>query len=184
MDRNFILRRAVHVSTPLFLVYYFLPSPLWPGGPPKEVGLLMFLVLVLLFEMLRLALGFKVPGMRQYELNQVSAGAWAGIALTITFLFFPLSLAAPALVGMALIDPLISTVRRTRYYPWVPLVAYFVLALATLSLFYPLSLRVVVAGGVASVIAIAAEGIKTSYVDDDFLMIVVPLIGLALVMSF
>jgi hypothetical protein len=38
------------------------------------------------------------------------------------------------------------------------------------------------AGLTASVLAIAAESYKSKYVDDDFLMIVAPLLGLAAVL--
>ncbi|HOL07674.1 MAG TPA: hypothetical protein PKX44_05305, partial [Methanomassiliicoccaceae archaeon] len=64
MDREAVLRRAIHLSAPLYLVYYFLPSPLWSGGPPREVGLLAVLLIVLLVEALRLVIGFHVPGLR------------------------------------------------------------------------------------------------------------------------
>jgi len=50
--------------------------------------------------------------------------------------------------------------------------------LAVLALLVPLDLRWAIAAAVASAAAIAAEGIKTSYVDDDFLLIVVPLLVL------
>jgi len=182
MDRDVKIRRAVHLSAPLFLVYYFLPSPLWAGGPPREAGLLVVLVAVVVFELLRLRLGFRVPGMRGYERRQVSAAAWAAVALAIAMLFFPLDLAAPAVVGMALVDPLISYLRRTRWYPWVPLAVHFLLVLAILLLFHPISPRVVAAAVTAAVLGVGAEAIKTRYVDDDFLMIVVPLLGLAAVM--
>lgn len=183
MDREAKIRRAVHLSAPLFLVYYFLPSPLWAGGPSREIGLVVILGAVLVFELLRLRLGLKVPGMRGYERYQLSAAAWAAMAMTVAMLFFPLDLAAPAVVGMALVDPLISRLRRTRWYPGAPLAVHFLLVLAILLLFHPLSVRVVFAAAVAAALAVGAEAVKTRYVDDDFLMIVVPLVGLAAVMG-
>jgi len=137
MDREALFRRIVHLSAPLFLVYYFLPTPLWDGGPSREIGLLTVLAVALLFELFRLRRGVRVPGLRDYESRQISAAVWAGVALTLTMLFFPLSLAAPAVTGMALIDPLISVLRKPGWYPAVPLIAYFLLAFALLLLFYP-----------------------------------------------
>ncbi len=118
--------------------------------------------------------------MREYEANQVSAAAWAGVALTTTFLFFPLELAAPALVGMAIVDPLISIIRRTRMYPIVPIIIYFLIALVLMSALLEPSLKIAVGSAIASIIAVAAEYPKSSLVDDDFLMIVAPLVGLAI----
>jgi hypothetical protein len=48
--------------------------------------------------------------------------------------------------------------------------------LVVLTFLVPLDLRWLIAAAVTSAVAIAAEGIKTSYVDDDILMIVVPLL--------
>lgn len=183
MEREAILRRIVHLSTPVFLVYYFLPSPLWPGGPSKEVGLLLALIATMVFELVRLLRGFRVPGLRPYESEQISAAAWAAIALTFSFLLFPIELTAPVIFGMALVDPVISMVRRTKWYPWLPYALHLAIMLAVLGLLVPLDARWVIASAAASVAAIAAEGVKTSYVDDDSLMIVVPLLVLFILVS-
>jgi hypothetical protein len=182
MDYGALARRMVHISAPFFLVYYFLPSPLWPGGPTREVGLLLIMIAALLFELARLLIGFKVPGMRWYEAEQMSAGAWAAVALTVAFLFFPFSYSAAVIIGMAVVDPLISKVRGTGWYPYVPFLVHLAIVLTVFVLILPLSAQLVLAGVVTSAIAIAAESIKTRYVDDDFLMIVVPLVGLTLIM--
>lgn len=183
MDPGHIARKIVHISAPLFLVYYLLPSPLWPDGPSREVGLLLAFMFAMAFELARLVLGFHVPGMRDYEADQVSAGAWAAMALTFAFLFFPLEQAAPVVIGMALIDPLIGLVRRTRWYPWLPYGLHLTIMLAVLGCFIPLDLKMIVVSMAISAIAIVAESIKTSFVDDDFLMIALPLVSLSLLMS-
>jgi hypothetical protein len=184
MDGGKIARRIVHLSAPFFLVYYFLPSPLWAGGPSPQVALLLALALTLSFELLRLVIGFNVPGMRDYERDQISAGAWAGLALTFAFLFFPFELAAPVIVGMAIVDPVIGMVRRTKWYPAFPYFLHLAIMLSMLGVLLSFDLRTVVAAVMTSALALMAEGFKTRYVDDDFLMIVVPLIGLAVLMNF
>jgi hypothetical protein len=168
----------VHISTPVFLVYYFLPSPLWEGGPSKEASLLLALAATMAFELARLLLKIRVPGMRPYEVDQISAAAWAGIALTFSFLFFPIELTAPVIFGMALVDPVIGAVRRSKWYPWLPYAMHLLIVVAVLAVLVQLDLRWLIAAAVTSAAAIAAEGIKTSYVDDDMLMIVVPLVVL------
>lgn len=67
MDNGTLARRIVHLSAPAFLVYYFLPTPLWEGGPTPQVALLAALALTMSFELARLVIGFRVPGMRSYE---------------------------------------------------------------------------------------------------------------------
>ncbi len=46
-----------------------------------------------------------------------------------------------------------------------------------------MTLWIIMVSMAISAIAIAAESIRTSYVDDDFLMIVLPLIGLSLLIG-
>lgn len=181
-DAGAMTRRLVHLATPTFLVYYFLPSPLWSGGPTRELGLLAFLAAVLVFEAVRLWRGLRVPGMRKYELNQMSAAAWAAIALTFAFLLFPFEYAAPVICGMAWVDPLIATVRRTKWYPYLPFAAHLSIMVTGFALLTPFTIEIILAGLTASVLAIAAESYKSKYVDDDFLMIVAPLLGLAAVL--
>lgn len=185
MEKGALLRKVVHVSAPAFLIYYYLPDPLWDGGPEKQVALLFVFISALVFELLRLALGFKVMGMRWYEKDQISAGAWAAIGITFAFLFFPIEYAAPALIGMAWIDPLIGVLRskKSRMNPWLPLLLYFLLATTVLSIFLGLTWRTVIASIAGAIVAIIAEGVKTRYVDDDFLMLAAPLITFALILG-
>jgi hypothetical protein len=181
MDTGQVLRRIVHISTPVFLIYYFLPDPLWTGGPPRVLGLLMFLAIVLVAEALRLLYWPNLIGMREYEKTQMSAGAWAALGMTFAFLFFPFGYSAPALMGMGWVDPVIGDLRRKRspQYPSVPILLYFLIALVSMAVIIGPTVKVVAASLVAAPLAIWAERLKSSYVDDDFLMIVVPLIAIA-----
>jgi hypothetical protein len=129
------------------------------------------LAVTMSFELARLLIGFRVPGMRSYEKDQISAGAWAGIALTVAFLFFPFELAAPVIVGMAIVDPVIGKLRKTGWYPLFPYLLHLTIMVSIMGALLPLDLRTVFAAAVASALALVAEGWKTSYIDDDFLMI-------------
>lgn len=181
MEAGQAVRRVVHISTPLFLVYYFLPDPLWTGGPTRVLGLLILLSVVLIGEGLRLVYRPKIIGMRDYEQSNISAATWAAIGMTFTFLFFPIGYAAPALMGMAWVDPVIGDLRKKRspLYPSVPLVLYFLIVLVSMALIMGPSIEVIIASIIATPSAILAERYKSRYVDDDFLMIVVPLLAIA-----
>jgi hypothetical protein len=182
MDTGHAVRRLVHMCTPLFLVYYLLPGSI--EGLDKRWLLIALLIIVLTFEALRLALGWKVIGLRDYESRRLSAFSWAAIGLTFTFLLFPLQLAAPAVIGMAFTDPLIGELRRRKssLYPLLPTVAYFLMVLTTFVVLTGMTWQVVAASLVGTFLAIVAERARMKNVDDDFLMMVVPLLGMAAVL--
>jgi hypothetical protein len=183
MDRGHWFRRFIHILAPIFLLYYAVPNPIWDGGPSKELVLVLFLMVVLTFEAYRLAYKPKIIGIRSYEYQRMSAAAWAAVGLTFTFLFFPLEFAAPAVIGMGWVDPLCGELRkmRSRLYPTLPLVVYFIIAISTMTYLIGFNAQVVAASAVATVLAIVIEKPRLKYLDDDFLMLVVPLIGIWLV---
>jgi dolichol kinase len=184
MDRGHVLRRLVHMSSPIFLVYYWLPEPMWAGGPGRQLGLVFALLVVLVFESIRMTKQLKIIGMRPYESSRMSAAAWAGIALVIAFLFFPFEVAAPAIFGMAWIDPLCGELRKrnSHLYPNLPKVSYFALVAIIITAEIGLSIGVVVAAVLAAQVAISVEKTKTRFLDDDFTMLVIPLIVIAIVL--
>ncbi len=182
MDYGHWTRRLVHMCAPLFLVYYLIPDEVF--GASKEAGLVLLLALVLAFEAVRLWRGWTFLGLRDYEAGRVSAFAWASVGLTFTFLFFPVELAAPAITGMAFTDPLIGELRRRKspLYPLLPIAFYFLLVLAIFIALMGWGWQVLIASIVGTFLAISVERIRTKYVDDDFLMMVVPLLGMAAVL--
>jgi len=177
MDRERLFRRIVHMCTPLFLVYYVLPDPLWEGGPDREGALLLVLGIVLVFELIRLLCGIEIPGMRPYERDRISAAAWAAVGMVLVFLFFPLEYAAPVFLGMGLVDPIIGELRarNSRLYPLMPAIIYFILASISMTVLMGSGFEVVAASAVIAAVAILVERPKIRMVDDDFLLIVVPI---------
>jgi len=159
----------------IVLVYYLVPDPLF--GHPRSVFLIMILAIVLVFEGLRLYFGFSVYGMREYEKRQFASYAWASIAAAITLLFFPMHLAFVCLLGMGLIDPMIGEIqhRKPEFYPYIPLMAWSLLAMLLLSILTEFSLPMIITfsmiGGASAILA----EYPTLKVDDDFLMIIIPL---------
>jgi hypothetical protein len=182
MDLGHWTRRLVHMSAPVFLVYYLVPEEIF--GVDKRVGLVLILAIVLGFEALRLWRGWTFLGLRDYESGRMSAFAWASIGLTFTFLFFPVELAAPAVVGMAFTDPLIGELRhrKSALYPLLPSIFYFALVLTVFIALMGWSWQVLLASVVGTILAIGVERARIKYVDDDFLMMVVPLLGMAAVL--
>ena len=187
MDRSALVRRAFHLSSPAWLVWYWLP-PDAGLGVPKAVFVVVFLSAALLIEAVRLVTGRRILGFRDYETDRMSAYAWGSLGLAFGLLFFPGELVIPAFWGMAWIDPLCATAKKRGWYPWAPLLAYGALFVVLEAVLVPLApyqttpiagLRIALYAGVAAPLAILAEYPNWRWVDDDFLMHVVPLLALA-----
>lgn len=179
------VRRLVHACIPVTLIYYAAPADTWIGIDRNLVllGLLLFLIV---FELVRLSYQVKIFGFRDYEMDTIGAYLWVGIGLTLAFLFFDFIIVVPAVLGMAWIDPMngILRSRESKLYPWAPLVCYLTIALISfvyLSDFTIQKTTLISATGAVS--AIAAEHWKVRFIDDDFLMLVIPL-ALMTAMSF
>jgi dolichol kinase len=185
MDYGHLFRRAFHLCAPIILVYYLLPHRFL--GFSKEAWLLLGLFGLLLLEAGRLFTGRIFFGLREYERKQISAYAWAGIGVTIAFLFFPMPFVICSVVGLGWTDPLIGEMRKRkmmRYYPATPLAVYFLIAAVCLFVFSDFTIiQVFILGFVGSVAAISVEKPKLP-IDDDFLMLVVPLAVLTLVYEY
>lgn len=187
MDRSTLVRRAFHLSSPVWLVWYWMPPDAWVGVR-KEAVLVLFLCGALLIEAGRLIFRYEIPGMRDYETDRLSAFAWGSLGLALGLLYFPGELVIPTFWGMAWIDPLCARGRREGYPILIPWLAYLVLTSIVSAVLVPLApyqtiplttggilLLMAIAGGVA----VAVERPNLKHVDDDFLMTVVPLLVLA-----
>ncbi len=185
MDRGHIFRRMFHLCAPFFLIYYLLPGRFLYLS--KEAWLIIGLILLLVLEAARLFLGKVFFGMREYEKDQISAYAWAGMGITMAFLLFPMPFVACAVTGLGWTDPLIGELRKRKkmgYYPWFPIAFYFLIVISCLFLFSDIPLfAMIILAFVGSLGAIAVEKPKIP-VDDDFLMLIIPLLVMTLVYEY
>ena len=182
-----MVRRAFHLTSPVWLVWYWMPPDSWIGVR-KEGVLLLFLCGALLVDAGRLILGKRIPGLRAYESDRLGAYAWGALGLTLGLLFFPGELVIPTFWGMAWIDPLCGYVRREGISPVYPMVAYLLLWQVVSALIVPQAPyqttpitgpQITLFAMIAAAFAVAAEKPNLKHVDDDFLMFVVPLLALA-----
>lgn len=179
VEKGSALRRSIHVLTGLGSVYYFIPEKLLPWLD-RETGLVLVLLVVLAFESVRIQLSLKILGMRPYEYTRLSGFAWAFLGIGTVVLFFPFYIAVPALASMALMDPLAGELRArgaTRL-PDIILPLSFAIYLVSFVLFH---LPLVTAAPLAlagSLIAWLSERLKFRSIDDDFLMSVLPAVGI------
>ncbi len=178
MEKSEIFRRIFHMTAIGYLVYFLLPNELIPGFY-KWYGLLIIICFALAVESFRLKTGKLFFGLREYEKKQVSAFAWFAIGMSIALLFFKMQFVVPAVIGMALIDPLIGEIkqRKKSLYPVLPFVVYWLIMFSCLFLLSDLILAIVILFTViGTFFAIFAESWNIKFIDDDFLMLVVPLL--------
>jgi hypothetical protein len=71
--------------------------------------------------------------------------------------------------------------RKSRYYPQLPIIAYFLIAFGAITVFWGFSYIGLIAAAVGTPVAIYMELKKDWAVDDDFSMIVFPAIAYAVV---
>ena len=181
MDKREIFRRILHSMAWIYLIFYLFPTYLF--GVHRKYLLLILVIIILSFEALRIYFGFQVFGMRNYEKRQIAAYAWATMAAAFALLFFPIHLTVLCLIGMGVVDPLIGELEkyRPKYYPYLPLIIWAVIGIIVLTFLTSFSLiSVILLSAVGSIIAIGIEN-PTLIIDDDFLMVVVPLIILRII---
>lgn len=133
------------------------------------------MLVVVLLEAIRLKCRYVLWGMRDYEAHQVSAMAWGALAVMLTVSLSPAPGYAYALCWTcAWVDPMVGELKS--YLPNVSVYAIAVLV-AALIWFYcvnAFSLPVWTVW-VCAPVAVAAEYPRLKFLDDNFLMLVVPL---------
>jgi len=162
----------------MFALAYLIPEEI--GPVPRAAVILAAWAAFALFEAYRIRKGIHILGLREYERNRPSAAFWMCSAFVPMILFFPLGYALPLLVGFGFVDPLCGILRRrdSNLYPAVPLMVYFLIFFPLLAFFCGLTAGVLATSVLVTISAIAAESIKSRIVDDDFLMLFVPLMVL------
>lgn len=165
-----------------------MPSDAWTAGlVAKEFLVVMVLAAFLGAEFLRLGLRLEVFGFRDYEARQVSAFTWAALGLTLALLLFPMVYVVPALLLVAWVDPLCRAARHRDLYPWLPLAVAVTLVAVVLGLESYTSLLALEPVGLAAIgilagaTAVAAEAPRLRLIDDDFRMLLAPLVVMSLV---
>ncbi|UCE37827.1 MAG: hypothetical protein JSW00_00860 [Thermoplasmata archaeon] len=182
MEKGELFRRVFHMTAAGYLVYYLLPDELIPGFY-KWHGVLIIMISALIVEGVRLKYGKLFFGLREYEKKRISAFAWFSIGMCIALLFFEMIFVVPVVIGMAVIDPLIGEVRqrKEKLYPVVPSVIYALIMFLCLLLLSEMSeIWLILFSILGTISAITAERWDLKHIDDDFLMIVIPLLVLSM----
>ncbi|MCI4363234.1 MAG: hypothetical protein L3K13_02895 [Thermoplasmata archaeon] len=179
-DRLF--RRGLHLITSLGLVYYLLPVTILPGFS-RALLLLAGYAVVVALEAFRLGGWLQLPSMRPHEEGRPASYLYFATAVVAVLLLVPEPFAVAAILGTALVDPLIGELKgSTRWrslYPVAPLVLYVGLALPCLLLLGGTRWELAVPfAAAAALVAVAVESPKHRHLDDDLLMTILPALTL------
>ncbi len=173
-----IWRRLIHGAGALVLIYYLLPGDFFVVLP-KEGVLFLALGVAGALEVLRLGLHVDLPTIRPYEAHRPASFLFYATGLVAAIVLFPEPIAAAAILGTALVDPLIGELRarpRGRAIRLgIPLAVYAGLAAAALAGVgrWP-PIAALPLAGLAAVVAIAVERWRFRWLDDDLTMTIVP----------
>ena len=178
--RHHIARRAIHLVSPVFLVYYLMDAEYL--GVSKRFMVIAALMLVLSFEAARLRYQWRIPGTRKWELDRPSAAAMGGVGLGLSMLVLPPHLVVATFLGMSFIDPLLGELRdaEVRGHRLVGGLAYGALFAGAHLVLFPafLPALLLVYAPLASFLAILAEERSPRWLDDDLAMQIAPLVVL------
>lgn len=159
-----------------FFYYYFLVFHL----PQKILSLsvLAMIFFVFLFEKLRIRAKLVLFGQRLYEAARISAFAWTMLSLGIILLVLPVQFAIPIVSVCGLVDPLLGEMRLHHINKkmvfavgcgaaW--LIWFLAAHLYHFSVWY---------GVILAPITVIVELPSLKWIDDNALMMLVPLIGI------
>lgn len=180
------MRRLVHVTMIILPVLYFHYGAVWAGFLAlTPVQLLMAVLLViLLFEALRLHFGWLLFGQRAHERYLPSSFVWGAGAICITMAGVPggyengFAFALPLIAVLAIVDPLVGECRRLQCPAWlVACIGYWVgfVIWALAAWHFQFSLWSV---PIMPAVAVAAEWPQLKCIDDNAAMLLLPLLVL------
>jgi dolichol kinase len=177
-------RRVFHAFGASFLFYYMLPDVDW-------INLLKFwippliVVLAVSLEVLRIKGRISSDhffGLRMYEKNRIGSYVFFAIAILILLRFFPQQIAIPCILCACLGDPIMGEVRHRFGKNNVYIFGFLICMLFFVISWYKADIRLMLlASFVGAFGAVIGETKKFWWLDDDFMIQMVPAVLLLIV---
>jgi len=171
-------RRGLHIAGSIFIGYYFLPS-LLPYNIPRTIILYAIIPLVIGIELYRWNNREHQLNnlLRDYEKSRPASFSYFAIGSIILLLYFPQYISIPCILSTAFCDPIIGITKQKNKQFIGYLTGFFLSSilfnLAWNSTTMTISLTAAMIGASSSMIA---EYKSSFYIDDDFLMQLLPAI--------
>jgi len=170
-------RRVFHTFAASFLVYYLLPDEPWMNLGKIVVSLLIVVWMgVVEYQRIRGDISQRrFFGLRHYEMKRPASYLYFGVALLLLFLLFPQQIAIPCILCASFTDPIIGESRfyfgRKQAYliGFVFSVFFFTIVWFRAEWWALLLVSLLGAAG-----AVIGEGKKLKWVDDDFMIQMLP----------
>jgi dolichol kinase len=170
-------RRAFHTFAASFLFYYLLPDEEWINVIKIVVPIILVLCMIVIeYRRLRGSLDHqRFFGLRNYEKKRPASYLYFGIAVLLLFLLFPQQIAIPCLLCAAFTDPVIG---ETRYYlgkkkayviGFIISLFFFLITWYQADWWVLIPVLVIGASG-----ALIGEAKKLRFIDDDFMIQMLP----------
>ncbi|QTS84119.1 hypothetical protein [Coxiella endosymbiont of Amblyomma nuttalli] len=112
-----IFRRFLHVGIFLVSLFYFTYAKVIARftNLSTKYLLLIIIILVIMFEIVRLKSGLVLYGQREREAKNISSFSWTVVSLCVVLLLAPgKQYAIPITASCAFVDPLLGELRRTQ----------------------------------------------------------------------
>ena len=177
-------RRVFHAFGASFLFYYLLPCVDWINilkfwVPPIVV------VIAITLEVLRLK-GFVSSdhffGLRMYEKNRVGSYVFFAVAILLLLRFFPQQIAIPCILCACLGDPIIGEIRHRYGMKHVYVIGFLVCMIFFIVTWFKADVRLMLLASIVGAFgAIVGETKKFWWLDDDFMIQMLPAVLLLII---
>lgn len=180
-------RRVFHAFGASFLIYYMLPDEKWINALKLWIPIII-LSLAVIIEILRITGKISSDhffGLRFYEKNRVGSYLFFGMAVLLLLVLFPQQIAIPCILCGCLGDPIIGEIRNNYGKKQAVLIGFlvcmifFIIAWHNVDLWLIIFLSIFGAG-----FAVIGEMKKIWWLDDDFMIQILPAIMLFLLILF
>ena len=176
-------RRVFHAFGASFLFYYILPNVDWINVLKFWIPPLLVIVAILI-EILRIK-GFigsdHFFGLRMYEQKRIGSYVFFAVAILLLLRFFPQQIAVPCILCACFADPVMGEVRNRLNKKSAISIGFLLCMFLFLFTWYkadPILMTIV--GLIGATGAVIGETVKFSWLDDDFMIQMIPAILLLL----
>ena len=177
-------RRVFHAFGASFVFYYMLPNVDW-------INLLKFwippiiVIIAIILEILRLKGRISSDhffGLRVYEKDRIGSYVFFAVAILILLRFFPQQIAIPCILCACLADPIMGEIRQRLGMKYVYTLGFFVCMFFFIISWYKADIRLLILVSVIGAFgAIVGETKKFWWIDDDFMIQIVPAVLLLII---
>ena len=177
-------RRVFHTFAASFLVYYLIPDSGWTGIV-RIIVPIGIVACIAIIDYGRIRGEFdhqRFFGLRGYEKGRPASYLYFGIALLLLLIMFPQQIAIPCILCGSFTDPLIGELRyyggkkRAYLLGFLVSMVIFILIWYRADWWVILPVSIVGASG-----AVLGEAKKLRFIDDDFMIQILPALMLILV---